>query len=93
MAAHEGGHLTFLVTQAGEPFTATSFYNWFVECAEKAGLGKGLSPPGLSNAAAHRLAEAGCTPHGRATQEPNVNIERKPMAAGFHSREKCSDKS
>ncbi|TPG44225.1 hypothetical protein EAH89_27805 [Roseomonas nepalensis] len=63
MAAHEGGHLAFLVTQAGEPFTATGFYNWFVDCAAKAGLSKGLSPHGLRKAAARRLAEAGCTPH------------------------------
>ena len=63
IAAHEGGHLAFLVTQAGEPFTPTGFYNWFVDCADKAGLGEGLSPHGLRKAAARRLAEAGCTSH------------------------------
>lgn len=63
IAEHEGGHLAFLVTQAGVPFTPTGFYNWFTDCAVKAGLRTGLAPHGLRKAAARRLAEAGCTPH------------------------------
>lgn len=63
IAAHGGTGATFLVTQAGEPFTGTGLYNWFTECADKAGLREGLSPHGLRKAAARRLAEAGCTPH------------------------------
>ncbi len=63
IAAYPVGHLAFLVTQHGDPFTGTGFYNWFTDCAEKAGIAKGLSPHGLRKAAARRLAEAGCTPH------------------------------
>jgi integrase len=60
----EGEHLTFLVTQSGGPFASeTAFYNWFAECARKAGLPPRRSPHGLRKAAARRLAEAGCTAH------------------------------
>lgn len=64
ISAHACGHLAFLVTQVGKPFASgTAFYNWFRECAEKAGLRPKLSPHGLRKAAARRLAEAGCTAH------------------------------
>lgn len=56
-------HLTFLVTAQGRPFTSTGFYNWFVDCARKAGLPKGCSPHGLRKAISRRLAEAGATSH------------------------------
>ena len=56
-------HLTFLVTANGQPFTPTGFYNWFVDCARKAGLPKGCSPHGLRKAISRRLAEAGATSH------------------------------
>ncbi len=84
IAAHAGGHLAFLVTRAGEPFTATGFYNWFMECAEKAGLAPGLSPHGLRKAAARRLAEAGCTPHQIAAitgHQTLAEVERYTKAA------------
>ncbi len=58
------GHLAFLVTEQGRAFASgNAFYNWFVDCARKAGIAKGLSPHGLRKATARRLAEAGCTPH------------------------------
>lgn len=64
IAAHECGQSAFLVTQAGKPFSSgTAFYNWFRDCAAKAGIRAGLAPHGLRKAAARRLAEAGCTPH------------------------------
>lgn len=56
------GHLTFLVTAAGAPFTAAGFGNWFREMCDKAGLGF-VSAHGLRKATARRLAEAGCTAH------------------------------
>lgn len=62
--ASESGHLAFLMTQMGSPFSSGgAFYNWFSECAAKAGVRSGLSPHGLRKAAARRMAEAGCTPH------------------------------
>lgn len=57
-------HLAFLATERGAPFASgTGFYNWFSECAAKAGIPKGMSPHGLRKATARRLAEAGCSPH------------------------------
>jgi integrase len=55
-------HLTFLMTQFGQPFTAAGFGNWFREQCNDAGL-KHCSAHGLRKAAARRLAEAGCTAH------------------------------
>jgi len=55
--------MTFLVTQAGKPFSAAGFTNWFVECAKAAGLPENSTPHGLRKAAARRLAEAGCSAH------------------------------
>lgn len=51
------------MTQAGQPFASgNAFYNWFKDCAIKAGVQAKLGPHGLRKAAARRLAEAGCTP-------------------------------
>jgi integrase len=64
LAAAPTGHLAFLVTEQGRPFASgTGFYNWFKDCAAKAGVARTLSPHGLRKATARRLAEAGCTPH------------------------------
>lgn len=54
---------TFLVTQDGKAFSPAGFSNWFVECAQKAGLPKGSTPHGLRKALATRLAELGRSPH------------------------------
>jgi integrase len=56
------GHLTFLVTELGKPFSAAGFGNWFREQCDSAGL-RHCTFHGLRKAAAVRLAEAGCTPH------------------------------
>lgn len=60
--ATPSGHLTFLVTRFGKPFTAAGFGNWFREHCNAAGLTH-CSFHGLRKAASVRLAEAGCTPH------------------------------
>lgn len=63
LSAHEHLGAAFLMTQAGQPFASgNAFYNWFKECAIKAGVQAKLGPHGLRKAAARRLAEAGCTP-------------------------------
>lgn len=62
IAATPSGHLNFLVTQFGKPFTAAGFGNWFREQCNAAGLPH-CSFHGLRKAASVRLAEAGCTPH------------------------------
>ena len=81
----ETDRLTFLVTQAGAPFTANGFYNHFTAWAREAGLPAGLSPHGLRKAAARRLAEAGCTAHQIAAvtgHKTLAEVQRYTVAAG-----------
>ncbi len=56
-------NLTLLLSEAGGPFKAASFGNWFGDRCREAGLGKGYNAHGLRKAGARRLAEAGCTAH------------------------------
>lgn len=64
LATVPADRLTFLMTEQGRPFASgNAFYNWFVDCARKAGLAKGLGPHGLRKSISRRLIEAGCTPH------------------------------
>lgn len=60
--ATRSGHLTFLVTEFGKPFTSAGFGNWFRDHCDEAGLPQ-CSFHGLRKAVSVRLAEAGCTPH------------------------------
>ena len=62
IAATPSGHLTFLTTRYGGPFTPSAFSDWFREECDAAGLPH-CSAHGLRKAAARRLAEAGCTVH------------------------------
>lgn len=62
MDATPSGHLTFLVTEFGKPFTPAGFGNWFREQCDMAGL-RHCTFHGLRKAAASRLAEIGCTSH------------------------------
>jgi integrase len=61
--ASASANLTFLITEAGKPFTAAGFGNWFRKICREAGLPKGCAAHGLRKTAARRLAEAGCTAH------------------------------
>lgn len=61
--ATDVNHLTFLVTEMGQPFSAPGFGNWFRDMCGLAGLPKGYSAHGLRKAAATRLADAGCSDH------------------------------
>ena len=63
IAAYNSGHLVFLATQHGDPYTARGFGNWFTDAAKASGLPAGRTAHGLRKAAARRLAEAGCTTH------------------------------
>jgi integrase len=62
MTASPSGHLAFIVTEDGRPFTLGGFSNWFRKACIAAGLPH-CSAHGLRKAAARRLAEAGCTVH------------------------------
>jgi integrase len=57
------GHLTFLATAFGQPFTAAGFGNWFHDQRSAAKMPKRCSFHGLRKAASRQLAEHGCTPH------------------------------
>jgi integrase len=59
--AHPAGHLTFLTTKAGEPFSASGFTSWFRAMRRDAGLPAGLSAHGLRKARSRQLAEVGCS--------------------------------
>jgi integrase len=61
--ATPSGHLTFLTTIRGQPYSSGGFTNWFCSMCQKAGLPKGLSAHGLRKACARRLAEMGCSAH------------------------------
>jgi integrase len=60
--ATPSGHLTFLVTEYGKPFSAAGFGNWFRDRCNEAGL-QGFSAHGLRHTACTRLANAGATGH------------------------------
>ena len=59
-AAAPSEHLTFLLNDRGQAFTARAFSKWFVTQCRRVGL-RGLSAHGLRKAACRRLAEAGCS--------------------------------
>jgi len=58
--AAPSGHLAYLVTEFGKPFSAPGFGNWFRKRCDEAGL-IGCSAHGLRKAGAVRAAEAGAT--------------------------------
>jgi integrase len=60
--ATQSGHLTFLVTAHGKPFTPAGFGNWFRERCDEANL-RHCSAHGLRKATASRLAERGASAH------------------------------
>jgi len=56
------GHLVYLMTAFGKPYSVKGFGNWFKKRCREAGL-EDLSPHGLRKLAAQRCAEAGATEH------------------------------
>lgn len=52
------GHMSFIVSNRGAPYTAESFSNWFRKKAQEAGLSE-CPGHGLRKAAARRMAEIG----------------------------------
>jgi integrase len=61
IAATPSDHLTFLVTEYGQPFTPAGFGNWFRDRCNEAGLPRECAAHGLRKAACRRLAEAGAS--------------------------------
>lgn len=58
IAATPGGHLAFLISSRGAPFTFKSFGMWFMRRCREAGL-QGFAMHGLRKAASRRMAEMG----------------------------------
>jgi integrase len=58
--ALDSGHMTYLVTEFGKPFTGNGFGNWFRDRCDLAGLPH-CSAHGLRKAMSRRLAESGAT--------------------------------
>jgi len=83
--ATPSGHLTFLITEFGRPFTPAGFGNWFRARCDEAGL---HHCSGLRKACATALAEAGASTHEIAEQarpmaEACTNGKIKPSIS-FH---------
>jgi integrase len=77
-------HLTFLVTDRGQPFEPMAFTKWFRRCCDAAGLPKACSAHGLRKAACRRLAEAGCSANEIASISGHASlreVERYTRAA------------
>ncbi len=74
MAATPSGHLTFLVTEFGRPFTPAGFGNWFRDQCDRANL-RHCSAHGLRKATAAALAEAGATAHEIAAVTGHMSLE------------------
>lgn len=62
IAATPCRHLTFLVTEAGKPFSGEHFTNWFADQRKAAGLPDGLVVHGLRKAFCANMASIGCDP-------------------------------
>ena len=81
--ATRSGHLTFLTTAAGAPFTGQGFGKWFRAQCDAAGLPH-CTFHGLRKACARRMAESGCTPHEIAAVTGHASlkeVERYTRAA------------
>ncbi len=74
IAATPSGHLTFLVTEFGRPFTPAGFGNWFRDQCDQANLHH-CSAHGLRKATAAALAEAGATTHEIAAVTGHMSLE------------------
>jgi integrase len=74
IAAVPSGHLTFLVTEFGRPFTPAGFGNWFRDQCDQANLHH-CSAHGLRKATAAALAEAGATAHEIAAVTGHTSLE------------------
>src|SRR5262249_48129863 len=72
--ATPSGHMTFLVTEFGRPFSPAGFGNWFGDQCDRANLHH-CSAHGLRKATAVALAEAGATAHEIAAVTGHMSLE------------------
>jgi integrase len=87
MAEYDSGHMTYLTTQFGHPYSPTGFYNWFKRACVKAGIPH-CSPHGLRKASSRRLVESGATSaQGRAVTGHKTDREFAHYAEAANRQE------
>jgi integrase/recombinase XerD len=90
IAATPSGHLAFLATEFGRPFTPAGFGNWFRDQCDKANLHH-CSAHGLRKATAAALAEAGASTHEIAAVTGHMSLEEVERYTRAVRRKKLAD--
>ena len=90
IAAIPSGHLTFLITEFGRPFTPAGFGNWFRDQCDQANLHH-CSAHGLRKATAAALAEAGATAHEIAAVTGHMSLEEIERYTRAARKKKLAD--
>jgi integrase len=88
--ATPSNHLTFLVTNLGQPFTDAGFTNWFRDRCNEAGLPTGLSAHGLRKARSRLIAEKGVSAHGIAAITGHKTLSEVQRYAARYDRRKLA---
>ena len=88
--ATPSGHLNFLVTKYGQPFSVNGFGNRFKDWCRQANLPH-CTAHGLRSAAAARLAERGATPHEIMAITGHQTLEEVEHYTRTANRQKLAD--
>jgi Protein of unknown function (DUF2786)/Phage integrase family len=89
-ATPSSGHMTFLVTEWGRPFTPAGFGNWFRDQCDQANLHH-CSAHGLRKATAAALAEAGASAHEIAAVTGHMSLEEIERYTRAARKKKLAD--
>jgi integrase/recombinase XerD len=90
IAATRSGHLTFLITAYGKPFTPSGFGNAMRDWCDQANL-RHCSAHGLRKACATALAEAGATAHEIASVTGHQSLEEVERYTRAARKKKLAD--
>jgi integrase len=90
IAATPSGHLTFLITKFGRPFTPAGFGNWFRARCDEAALHH-CTAHGLRKACATALAEAGASTHEIAAVTGHMSLEEIERYTRATRKKKLAD--
>jgi integrase len=88
--AAPSGHLSFLTTEFGRPFTPAGFGNWFRDQCDQANL-RHCSAHGLRKATVAALAEAGATAHEIAAVTGHMSLEEVERYTRGARKKKLAD--
>jgi integrase/recombinase XerD len=92
IAATPSGHLTFLITKYGRPFTPAGFGNAMRDWCNQANL-RHCSAHGLRKACATALAEAGATAHEIASVTGHQSLEEIERYTRAAERKQLADRA